>query len=46
MSYEIARLDRMFNEPMLPSLVRKADLQIGDGFAGAVMERYALLCSL
>lgn len=38
--FEIARLDRMFDEPMLPALVRKADLQIGDGFAGAVMERY------
>lgn len=43
--YEIAHLNKVFEEPLLPALVRqsKPGSPIGEGFAGAVRERYGLI---
>lgn len=42
---ETARLNKLFGEPLLPSLVRKAKpgMPIGDGYDGAVFERYGVI---
>jgi len=40
---ELARLNKTFGEPMLSSLVRMVEGPIGEGFSGAVMERYGVI---